>query len=581
MKIKKDDIILIKKIIVLLRPYIKKITIVFLCMIGTAGIGLFLPLVSKLMIDEGLIQKSLINVIKFISITFVLVMIAQIIKLIETKYQSYINAIFPFVLKKKALTHTFDIHINYFNNKNASEIMKNLDMDIENMRRITDGEIFFIITGILNIIGGLIGLIVFIDWRLTLVVLFIIPIKIILVKYMAKKRVKYFSDNMNNYEKYSKWYGDTIRGIKEIKLWGLQIKKISVFIKNMRSIIKADIKTAYINQLFETGETILFEIVNGIIYILGVILIINNHLTLGGLFAFVTYSTYIINPISSIIDIGYDFSDIIPSARRFFTFMNIETEQQHTIPCRKKFNYDNVAGNIRLNNVGFHYNEHEKVLENITLDIKSGEKIAIIGANGSGKSTLVELLLMLYQPTYGEIYLDGTNIKKLDLKKYRKMISIVNQDLFLFNASIRDNITLFSKHNDDRLYDVAKKSLIYDFVSQFGNKFETLTGVDGANLSGGQRQKIAFARALMKDSKIFILDEATSNFDVTSEKYINSFIANQLKDKTVIIITHKKEILKNVDKIVLLANNKIDDIGSHDDLLTRNHNYNELLQYNN
>jgi ATP-binding cassette subfamily B protein len=236
-----------------------------------------------------------------------------------------------------------------------------------------------------------------------------------------------------------------------------------------------------------------------------------------------------------------------------------------------------VRGNIRFEEVSFSYPNGEPVLKNINLEIQPGEKIAVIGANGSGKTTIINLLLRFYTPGGGRILLDGMEINELNLRDYRRLISVVSQDLYLFNATVTENITLFSPMPDFKVYQAAQASRAHEFIAAMPRQYASGIGPNGAGLSGGERQKIAMARAFARDSQILVLDEATSNYDFESENQVNELFKTGFENKTVIMITHRPDVLKQVGRIIVLEKGCIADIGTHEELYRRSPFYQEML----
>lgn len=548
----KESWTLIKKIIVLLKPYTRKLVIVLICIIASSGISMLLPQFSKQIMDNGLIAHNISIVIKFTLLSFLFVLLDQGIGLFETKYFSYINSVFQYSLFKLAFKHILKLKLQYFNNANFAEIMSNVSMDVGNISRICDRGTFIIISQIFRILGGIVGLLI-IDWRLTILVVFICPIRYVSVKYLAKKRKQMFEEFMEYNRDFSSWYGDTIGGVKEIKLWGIDRIKIGQFIKKQRKIVKTNIKMSFLDKINEYSESILFQIITNALYILGAYMVFGESLSIGGLFAFLTYSTFVTAPISAIINIGYNFSNVIPSAKRFFEFLDMDTEVDKKQVKPTRINQDDIKGRITFENVSFSYKKGDWGLKNISLQINPGEKVAIIGSNGSGKSTLINLLLRFYKPDSGRILIDGIDINSIKLRDYRNLISVVSQDLYLFNMSIEENISVATKFSDiSEVHRASKDSSAYSFVERMPAKFKSEVGRNGSKLSGGQRQKIAVARAFLRNAKIMLFDEATSNYDLESEAFLNELLGRSLKNATVIIISHKSEILKNVDRVLCL-----------------------------
>ncbi|MCX7921469.1 MAG: ABC transporter ATP-binding protein/permease [Clostridia bacterium] len=574
MFIAKQDMRILKKVLALFKPYKKEIAAIIIIMLVSAGINMIIPLISKQMMDKGILEKNVLMVIKFSIASLCLILLDQGFGMLETKYRAYINSLMSYELSKNAFRHILKLKMKYFNNTNFAEVMNNVNMDVTNISKISDRGTFFIVTQVFRIIGGIIGLIL-IDWKLTILVLSIIPLRYKLVKYLAKKRRDMFEKYMEYNREFSSWYGDTISGVKEIKLWGIHRLKLGEFIKKQRNIIKVNINLNIVDKLNELSESIVFQVIISVLYILGVNMIISGSLTVGGLFAFVTYSVYVTGPMSAILNIGYNFSNIIPSAKRLFNLMEMECEYGKVAAKAIRLDRDSTQGSIKFDDVSFSYDNSGRLLKNISFDIKNGEKVAIIGTNGSGKSTLINLLLRFYDPQSGKILLDDVDIRQINLIDYRKIISVVSQDLYLFNTTVKENIGISDGSAD--IFKASKDSTAHEFIKELPLKYNTVVGRNGANLSGGERQKIALARALAKDSRILVLDEATSNCDVESELYINELLNNRAFNKTVIVVTHRPDILKGVDRIIIIDNGVISDMGTHDELYLRSTAYKSII----
>jgi ATP-binding cassette subfamily B protein len=267
-------------------------------------------------------------------------------------------------------------------------------------------------------------------------------------------------------------------------------------------------------------------------------------------------------------NVKYSFANMLPSARRLFDFLDTNEceEKKLLVMNNSEIDIQSTNGEIEFEDVNFSYEEGgKKILQQISFKIAKGEKVAIIGSNGSGKTTMINLLLRFYKPQKGRILVDGININTIKLTEYRRLVSAVTQNPYLFNTTILNNI-LMKKAYSKKEYDEA---LLYsqsgDFVSIHDDCKQNI-GNNGVMLSGGQKQKLAIARALYKNSKILILDEATANFDIASEENLFKAIQNTFVEKTIIYITHKINILKYVDRVIWLEKGKVHYIGTYDDL---------------
>ncbi|MBD5644275.1 ABC transporter ATP-binding protein [Clostridium botulinum] len=569
--ISKEDKKILKRVIKLFKPYSKKIICVLACMLISVGISFTIPLISMALMDYGLLNNNLSNVIKYSLEIFFITIAGQAIELLEVKYEAYLSTMVPYELTLKTFKKTMVLKLSDLNKINNTQLMGNISMDVKNICSLLNRESLYVIMQIFNIIGGILGLLM-ISWKLTIVVISIVPLRYFTIEILSKKRKKNYEKYMINAEEYWSWYGDTLNGVKEIKLLGIGRVKIGEFIKKQRALIINNTKFFYQDKINYCLESITLAFITNILYILGACLTFSGNLSIGGLLAFITYSVKVTSPISTIAGIKYNYINIIPSAKRFFEFMDMESDE--TLG-NLKLERDLQIRNICFKSIYFSYNEDRWNLSNINFNIKSGEKVAIVGMNGAGKSTLFNLLLRLYEPNKGEISINGININDIKLSNYRSLFSIVSQDFYLFNKTIKENIGFKPNIKESNIHNAIARSGAGEFIEKLDEKINTKVGSNGVRLSGGERQKLALARALVSNSKIILFDEGTSNVDIESENKINEVLINELKEEIVLIISHKPKILKYVDKILVLENGVIQDIGNYDELYKKG----VLLQY--
>ncbi len=574
-----EDRQLLKKIFKHLSPYKKRIILIITIMMVSTGINFILPILNKEVIDQGLLKNDISMVIKITIITLILVIIDQGLGLIEVKLSSYIGSMFYYKLTSMSMRKLINIEIDYINDKNFTEIMNNMDMDIRNVTNIVDESFVVRIFNIFKIIGGFIALIS-IDYRLSIIILLIIPLKYIITKYFTRIRKEYYKKYMDYYRDYSKWYGDKLAGIKEIQLLGIEDSIMKQFTKKQRKIIQTDIKSRMMDSSNIAIDIAFLQCISALIYILGGVLIIGKSFTIGGLFAFSTYSFRVIQQIASLFNIKYDLTKILLSAKRLFEFLDKAPSPKTFLDKKQciRISRDKVQGNIEFKNMHFSYSKENETLRDISFKINSGEKVAIVGLNGSGKSTLINILLKMYEPSKGEVYIDGMNLEHINTKDLRSAISLVNQNSYIFNGSIRDNITLFKNLPEERVNELLELSGAYEFVKDLPEGIETKLGDNGGKFSGGEKQKLVLSRAFSKVSNTLILDEATSNIDLKSENELNYLFLNRFKDNTIIFITHKPYILKELDKIIVLDNGTVEEIGDHEELLKSSKTYIKIIK---
>lgn len=551
------------------RPFVKDIILISFCLLVSTIINLFIPIINQRLMDYGLIEKKYRDIIIYSSMLLTFCFLNFSIKLYKEKKRVEIESSLRKKLFCDAFNHILKMRIKYFDKKNSDEIFSNINSDVNTITMIVKDDALFAITQVFNIVGGLIGL-TLIDYRLMLIVLLFIPTKVILVKMISQKRKIYFEQFIKASESNAKFWGDAISGINEIKIFGISSFQRNLLNNILDKICSCTKKIDYLNEVNMELDDVILQSVLFLVYIFGGIMIIDKKMTIGVIFSFITYATYILSPISAVLNIAYLFAGIKPSVQRYFDFMNIEEEYTVNIETENLLNQD-----IVFKNVSFKYNNIE-VFNNLNFTIPHQGKIAIVGENGAGKTTLLNLILRLREPTKGEILLGDRKIDTISIEQYRSLFSTVNQKIHLFNDTIYNNICLYKEPENVLLERFVNISGLKELIDEIS--FDYIVGTEGSMLSGGQRQKIALIRALIRDTPFVIFDEVTSNIDSISTQKIISLLSTELKEKTVILVTHDLNTLRHVDFIILLKEGKIDGIGNFEYLKESNNFFRNLLE---
>lgn len=559
----------VRRLLLLLGKYKKTIVVIVGCLLVSTGLNLCVPLISRRIMDDGFIGGNKKLLIELVLVSMVIYTINSLIDLIKEKKRVDISAKIQYFLSEQSFSHLMKLRVNYFNNTNYAETLNNINMDINQMTSVADSSVFFVITQAFSMTGGIIGLFI-IDFRMTILVLLFIPIKCVVMKYFAKKQKQIMDEFIKKNQKYAKWFGDTVGGVREVKLFNILDRKREEFDQNQKDIIEKQKQMNMLGQWNTITDSLMVQFLSTLLYILGANLVFDLQLSVGSVFAFITYSSYVTGPISAILNIGYLLSGIIPSTKRYYAFMDLEEETDNGETAAL------CPDDLKLQQVSFAYEKEKYVLKDVDILFAKGSKTAIIGRNGSGKTTIINLLTRMYEPTSGKIMLGTEDISELPLPEYRNMVSVVSQQIYLFNDTIRNNICLYKRVDDVIVEEACKDSGLEDFIKEVS--LDYVVGQNGAMLSGGQKQKIALARALIHDKPIVIFDEATSNTDAYSEQQINGLLDTKLKEKTVIVITHKKEILNKVDQIVVLKEGVVIDNGTYDELVGKNEELNIMME---
>lgn len=516
------------------------------------GLSAITPFLSQRIVDQGLIGGNIQLLIKLCFVSLFLYIIVSIVSLVLEKNRLDIYNGLRYQLERQAFEQLLSIRMPYFGDKNTANIHQTIKEDVYTIASIVSQDTFDVLSGFVSAIGGGISLFC-IDWKLGLLTLAFMPINCIITSIMSKKNFRIAYKSIEKHRAYSEWFGDTINGIKEIRLFNIQKFKVNEMESKQKEIIEISKEQGIIQKENEQIQMLLLRLLSILIYLLSGILMTKNNITIGGIIAFQTYALMLTEPIVSGLQLIFNAASIVPSFKRYSEFINHPCEISGSITCVNE-------GDIDFNKVYFSYNDDNIVLSSIDLHIKKGGKYVIIGKNGVGKTTLINLILGCYQPQKGNILLNGINIKEYEIQAYRKLFSVVSQDIYLFNASIRDNICLYHQIPDNELYEIINLVHLKDLIDEKGVDYNI--GENGTFLSGGQRQKIALARALVQKRPYIILDESTSNLDREMIFSISHLISNELNEQTVLCVTHSDEIENIFNNKILLNTNGIYEVES-------------------
>ena len=411
-----------------------------------------------------------------------------------------------------------------------------------------------------------ISIMLYLSYTLTLMLFLILP-AIYIVTVIFQKNILKFQRKVRDYNsKIIRSYTESLSYIKTIKALGIEDKKKKEFKAYNEKYRKYNLLSILISAIFVPTVMFVASIGVGFAFNFSSISVMRNVMTYGAFLSFLTYSFQIFEPFKMLAQIFTDLKSAQASAERVFQILYEEDE----ILEEEESDLD-FEGNIKFENVSFHYFDDDKlILKDFNFEIKNGESVAFIGSTGSGKSTIVNLICKFYNPTSGGIYLDGINYRNIDKTCLYNNLGYVLQQPQLFSISIKENIKFGNENaTDAEILKVCNLLGIDEFISKLPNGIDTVIGETGYNISGGQKQLISFARALIKNPKLLVLDEATSSIDTETEKIIQNKMKDILKGKTSIIVAHRLSTIKHCDKIVLIENGNILEQGTHLELLDK------------
>lgn len=542
---------LLRRTLCYLLPYKREFLVVGLTLVLSTVIGFLQPLVIQRITDSGMMQRDMAVILSSALLLALLVLGNQAIDLLQTRIFADVHNASYYAIFHQVFEKLLHLKKSYFEDKNSAEILSFLQMDVSQVSSITDRYTVLSVSYVFRIVSGLIGLFL-ISWKLALIVLCMVPVKFLLVRGLSKRQEQAMDEMIESSRDFSRWFGDDLNGVDEIKLWDLFQSRDQVFREKQEKVLGVQKRTTMIGGWNSFWEMLLEWSVTILLYVLGGWLICAGSLTIGAVFAFVSYSGYVTGPVSALINLKMYFARIFPSARRLFRFLDMETElDAGTSPLK------GWLPKLEFRNVEFWYEEERPILQGVTFSVEPGEKVAIIGQNGSGKSTILNLLLRFYEPKAGQILADGVDVQDISLEEYRGLFSVVSQEPYLFLGNILENVDLQGDADPDQLAAALRASGVESYLPRLPEKERTQIGRNGARLSGGEKQKLAVARALLKDASVVILDEATSGFDVESDAYLHDVILHQMQGKTVIMITHHYHNLEGMDQVWRLEGGKI------------------------
>jgi len=551
---REEDQLVIKWLLGRMKKFRLRIGAITACFLFLGLLTFSRPQIIRVITDEGLLCGDMGVVLGASLLLVLLAVIEQILELIQNKLFLRLRNQTQYHLFDEIFARLLRMKKSYFDKSNSAEIMNTLNADVMSVSGVADRGVMYFFSYLLRILSGFVGLL-YISPKLAALVLTVVPIKYLMVRVLSKKKRRLTENVLEEVRSFSAWFGDVINGIREIKLWNLYLQSISEFRKRQEKLIERD-EALGMNEAFnQSAEMWLEWSLEAGLYICGGILLCNGELTLGSLFSFLSYSSYVTGPISAIFNLRMIFARIMPAAERLLTFMNEEREEDSSFKVISK-EYENVVPEeLCLRKVVFSYDKHE-VLKGVDLKIRKGERVAIIGQNGSGKSTLINLLLRFLTPFSGEILLDGKLIEEIPLDEYRELFSVVSQEPYLFQGTAEENINLKGNLSEQEIREACRKSGAEDFLKGI----DRITGQNGTKLSGGEKQKLAMARAIGKKAPILLLDEANAGLDPESDHYLSKVICEEFSDKMVLMITHRYENLKGFTHIYRLVDGLLEEI---------------------
>ncbi|MGY0373305.1 ABC transporter ATP-binding protein [Clostridium sp. JNZ J1-5] len=562
-----------KKFIKYYRPHIKLFMLDMACAFLAAGADLFYPMISRRIIDD-VIPNRQIDMLYKLSLFLVILYLLKLLFNYTVEYWGHVVGVrMQYDMRKEVFSHLQELPFSYFDDNKTGHIMSRIVNDLMEVSELAHHGPEDLFISFVMILGSFAALCT-IDWRLTIIVFAFVPI---MFWFAIKKRVKMgnaFREVRKKVANVNAQLENSISGIRVAKSFTNEEYEMDKFDEGNNKFRESREFAYKAMAEFFSGIHFLIDILNVIVILAGGIFTYKNLITPGELVAYLLYINLFMQPVRRLTSFIEQYQTGMTGFERFIEIMEIEPDIKDNEGAEE---LKNIKGEIEFNNVTFNYDDKKSILSNMDLKVEAGKTLALVGPSGGGKTTLCHLIPRFYEVNEGDIFIDGKSIKNLTLKSLRKNIGMVQQEVFLFTGTIKENILYGNPDaKDEEVIEAAKNANIHEFIMNLPDGYDTYVGERGIKLSGGQKQRISIARVFLKNPPILILDEATSALDNATEIIIQQSLEKLSKDRTTIVVAHRLSTIKSADEIVVLTSNGVEERGSHEELLNNNGIYSKL-----
>ena len=567
------DLYIVSRLLAYLKPYKTLIVVAIAITIAGSFLGPLRPYLTKIAIDDY-IAKGDLNGLTTISIFLAGAIILDGVKQYITTWMTQIigqKAVFD--IRMDIFTHLQKLPARFYDRNPIGRLITRSTNDVESLNEMLSSGIITILGDLLQLFF-IVVLMIWSDWQLTLIVLSILPLMIYAtIKFKNKVRAA-FQDVLTNLARLNTFFQEHITGVTIVQLFNREARESKKYAGINADHRDANIRTVFYFSIYYPLIEVLSSAAAGLVIWYSGIRLLKADLTIGIVISFVQYIWLFFRPLQHLSDRFNVIQTAIASSDRIIRLLD---EQEGIENPSGMHHLTAFRDTIRFNNVWFAYDQENWILKDISFEIRHGEKIAIVGATGSGKTTLINILSKLYPFQKGSITIDGIPLQEIEEHSLRKLVGVVMQDVFLFSGTIKENLAFGNPDvSDDTIREAATIVGADRFIDQLPDKYEYKVLENGTGLSSGQKQLIAFVRALLYNPEILVLDEATSSVDTETETLIDSATANLMKNRTSIIIAHRLSTVQKADRIIVLHKGVIRETGNHQELLANRGLYYKL-----
>ncbi|WP_129600032.1 ABC transporter ATP-binding protein [Anaerophilus nitritogenes] len=567
----------IKKFIAYYKPYKNLFFADMFCACILSFVDLLFPLVVRYLLNDVYVlgdKNIIMHTVLYIGIgLFLLYIIRFFCQYFITSWGHIMGARMEADMRYDIFDHLQKLSFSYYDEKNTGKLMSRIVTDLFDISELAHHGPEDLFISILKITGSFI-ILLSINVKMSLTLLFFTFIMLYFSYFYNKRMRKIFRKNREKIANVNAQIQDSLSGIRVVKSFANEEMEKHKFSKGNEAFLGTKEESYFILGRFFSGNQFFQGLLYLSVILLGGIFISLGSLETSDLIVYILYINIFLNPLEKLINFTEQFQKGITGFERFLEVINTKPDIKDK---EDAVDIINPKGNILFEDVSFSYNEKHDVLKNIHISIPAGKTVALVGPSGGGKTTLCSLIPRFYEINGGIITIDGIDIRNIKLKSLRTCIGIVQQDVYIFSGTIKENIAYGKRQAlDEEIIDASKKANIHDFIMSLEDGYDTYVGERGVKLSGGQKQRISIARVFLKNPPILILDEATSALDNESEKFIQKSLEDLSKNRTTLVIAHRLSTIKNADEIIVLTDEGINEIGTHEELISKNGVYAHL-----
>lgn len=572
----------IKNILTLLKDHKAKLIITIVCAIISTAFTIIAPLLigkSTTIIYEGTTKIinhtgtiDLNSLINLLIIVVVLYVVSALFSYLQSYFIIELSTKISFDLRQRIMDKILYLPMEKIGENKRGDILSRMTNDIDSLQHGISQSFVQLTTAVITLVGVFI-MMLSINVIMALATIVLVPIAFLVIKFITKHSQSYFLKQLEFKGSLNGQIEETFTGHDIIRAFNQEEISMEKFEKDNNSWFNNEWKSQFFSSLNGPLMNFISNFTYVVIAVLGAVFVLQKAIAVGDILAFFQYSQSFTRPIQQITRVMNQIQTAMAASERIFEFLDLDDEEN---PSTRKL--DTINDNITFEDVSFGYSPNEKIIKNLTFEVKKGQKIAIIGETGAGKTTIVKLLMRFYDIGSGSIKIDGVDIDEYDKHSLRSHVGMVLQDSWLFSDTIKSNIRYGNLEvSDDEIVDASKQVYIDNFIRQLPDGYETTLNEDSDNISHGQKQLLTIARTILSSKEILILDEATSSVDTRTEKLIQKAIDKLMENKTSFIIAHRLSTIRNADKIIVIENGEIIEQGTHEELLDlKGYYYNTL-----